>query len=243
MISKAYFTIKWIGGGLGWFFGGPLGGVLGFISGTVTESFIIHIEDKKSHIGDFAVNLLMLIAVVMKSDGTVVKSELDYVKRFLKLNFGESKRLEALGLLKEMLNQEIPLNDACSKIKRNIDHTSQMQLVGFLYNLAKADGNINNSEQAILNIITQNLGVNSNNKQFTEQCIEQNSLITEAYKILRINPTASIDEIKKAYRKLANKYHPDKVDFLGEEETIFANDNFQKITNAYEIIKREKNIT
>jgi len=236
-------SVKWIGGGVGWVFGGPLGGVGGFIAGTVIESFIIYKEDKKAKISDFAINLLMLIAAVMKADGTVVKSELDYVKRFLKLNYGESKTREALVLLKEILNQNIDLNDVCSKVRNSIDYSSRIQFVGFLYNLAKVDGNINDTEKKILNIINQGLDVSFNNNQYSDTIIEQDvPIITAAYKTLGINKSASLDDIKKAYRKLANKYHPDKVDFLGEDQKNSANENFQKITNAYEIVKKDKNI-
>jgi len=246
VLSKFFYlfshSTKWISGGLGWFFGGPVGGVTCFIAGTVIESLIIRKKDKNTKIGVFAMNLLMLIAAVMKADGTVVKAELDLVKRFLKLNFGESKTLEALGLLKEMLKQQIPINDVCLQIRNNIDHTSRIQFVAFLYKLSKVDGNINDNEKAILNIISQELDVNINkNKQFAEQAVEQDTpLITEAYKTLQINRTADVVEVKKAYRKLANKCHPDKVAFLGEDLKKSANEKFQKITNAYEIIKKEK---
>jgi len=243
VIQLFSYSVKWLFGGLGWFLGGPLGGVVGFVSGTIIESFFIRITDKKASIGDFAINLLKLFAAVMKADGTVVKPELDYVKRFLKLNYGESKTLEALGVLKEMLKQEIPLNEVCSKIKNNIDQTSRTQLAVFLYNLAKIDGNITETEQTMLNIINQNLGIN-NNKKFTGSYIEPDDpIITTAYKILEINKTASVNDVKKAYRKLANKYHPDKVAFLGEEQKKNANELFQKVTSAYEIIKKEKNIS
>ena len=241
VIQLFSYSVKWLFGGLGWFLGGPLGGVIGFISGAILESFFIRIKDKKASIGDFAINLLKLFAAVMKADGTVVKPELDYVKRFLKLNFGESKTLEALGVLKEMLKQDIPLNEVCFKIKNNLDQTSRSQLAGFLYNLAKVDGNITETEQAILNIINNNLGVTK--KQFTEPFVEYDApIITTAYKTLGINRTASADDVKKAYRKLANKCHPDKVAFLGEDLKKSANEQFQKLTNAYEIIKKEKKL-
>src|ERR1700749_667103 len=90
---------KWLGGGLGWALGGPLGGVLGFALGSAFDAASVTIRSdgrttyssggNSHHVGDFAASLLVLSAAVMKSDGKTLKSELDYVKRFLVNQFGE----------------------------------------------------------------------------------------------------------------------------------------------------------
>ena len=90
---------KWVGGGLGWALGGPLGSVLGFALGSMFDSASVTVQKGGSttyktggspHVGDFAVSLLVLSAAVMKSDGKTLKSELDYVKKFLVQQFGPS---------------------------------------------------------------------------------------------------------------------------------------------------------
>jgi DnaJ like chaperone protein len=62
------------------------------------------------------------------------------------------------------------------------------------------------------------------------------------YKILEIERTATNDEVKKAYRRMAMKYHPDKVSALGEEVENAAKEKFQKVNQAYENIKKERKI-
>ena len=83
---------KWIGGGLGWAFGGPIGGILGFMAGSMVGGSGGSVGTGSSSYGqtrsgDFNVSLLILAAAVMKADGKVTKSELDYVKQFITKNF------------------------------------------------------------------------------------------------------------------------------------------------------------
>ena len=238
--------VKWIGGGLGWAFGGPIGGVLGFIAGTVFDSLEISIfrkTDKKTTMGDFATSLLVLIAAVIKTEGPVVRSELDYVKVFLKQNFGEKGAGEALILLKEILKQHIPLDDVCTQIRSHLDYSSRLQLIHFLNNLANVDGQISKREQNIINYITVCLKVNINDNHAGVKMIGQSTPLKAAYSLIGVDRAASVADIKKAYRKLANKYHPDKVAFLGDDLKKVANDKFQELHNAYELIKKERNFS
>jgi DnaJ like chaperone protein len=63
-----------------------------------------------------------------------------------------------------------------------------------------------------------------------------------AYKVLEIEKSASNDEIKKAYRSMAVKYHPDKVAYLGDDIRKSANEKFQKVNEAYEKVKKERGL-
>ena len=62
------------------------------------------------------------------------------------------------------------------------------------------------------------------------------------YEILGVGKSASDDEIKKAFRKLAVKYHPDKVSQMGEDVQKAAKEKFQKLNAAYETIKKQRGI-
>ena len=238
--------VKWIGGGVGWALGGPVGGVLGFIGGAIFDSLEVKWFRKANTlitIGHFSENLLILIAAVLKADGKVLKSELDYVKHFLKQNYGEKESLKALNLLKEFLKQDISLGKVCEHVRLNLDYSSRLQFSHFLYNLANIDGHATDAEQNILNIITRGLGLAISDKRSVGSMIAQEDSILTAYETLGVHRTVSIIDIKKAYRNLAIKYHPDKVAFLGEESKKIANDNFQKLTRAYEIIKKDRHFS
>ena len=63
-----------------------------------------------------------------------------------------------------------------------------------------------------------------------------------AYKILEINPSATHDEVKKAYRKMAVKYHPDKVQHLGDDFQQMAEEKFKTLNEAYQQIKKERGL-
>lgn len=142
----AGFT-KWIGGGLGWAFGGPIGGLLGFAIGAVIDSVEVkHIETMPTTAGDFMVSLLVLMAAVMKADGKIMKSELDYVKTYLLRTFGEDDTAEALKLLRDILNKPIPLAEVCTQIRTHVDYASRLQLIHLLYGIALADGIISPEE-------------------------------------------------------------------------------------------------
>lgn len=236
---------KFIGGGLGWVMGGPIGGLLGFLVGSMVDGSTDQTSDYTSieqHTtpGAFGVSLLVLIAAVMKVDGKVVKSELEYVKQFFIRQFGRERSREALLMLKDFLKQDIPVRDVCSQIAKNMDYSSRLQLLHLLFNLSIADGRMHSAEIEILERIYGYLGVAS-----SDYLSIKNMFIPEtdsSYKILEIEPSASNDELKKAYRRMAMKYHPDKVSHLGDDFRKSADEKFKKVNEAYEKIKKERNM-
>jgi DnaJ like chaperone protein len=236
---------KLIGGGLGWVMGGPIGGLLGFLVGSMVDSTTSQSSsytsvEKHTTPGAFGVSLLVLIAAVMKADGKVVKSELDYVKQFFNRQFGYESAREALILLKDLLKKDIPLQDVCEQIERNMDYSSRLQLLHLLFNVSISDGKLHPSEIEVIERIYRYLGVAS-----SDYLSLKNMFIPEtdsSYKILEIDPSSSNDELKKAYRRMAMKYHPDKVSHLGDDFKKSAEEKFKKVNEAYEKIKKERNI-
>jgi DnaJ like chaperone protein len=234
---------KWIGGGLGFVMGGPIGGLFGFVVGSFFDSANVQTTSTGRNVttpGAFGMSLLVLIAAVMKADGAVVKSELDYVKQFFVRQFGSENAKEALKMLRDLLKQEIPLRDVCSQISMNMDYASRLQLMHLLFGVANADGRFHPSEIKIIETISGYLGVSS-----SDFLSIKNMFIPEtdsSYKILETEPSATNEEIKKAYRKMALKYHPDKVSHLGEDFRKAADEKFKKVNEAYEKIKKERNI-
>jgi len=236
---------KWLGGGLGFVMGGPIGGLLGFLVGSVIDSTSVQsstytTRPVRTTQGDFGMSLLVLVAAVMKADGKVVKSELDYVKQFFVRQFGQESAKEALLVLKDIIKQEIPVRDVCLQISRNMDYSSRLQLLHLLFNISLADTKIHTLEIEIIEKISGALGVASN-----DFLSIKNMFIPEtdsSYKILEIDPTSSNEDVKKAYRRMAMKYHPDKVSHLGDDFRKTADEKFKKVNEAYEKIKKERNM-
>ena len=132
---------KWLGGGLGFVMGGPIGGLLGFLVGSMIDGTTVQYTSGtvRTSQGDFGMSLLVLVAAVMKADGKIVKSELDYVKQFFIRQFGQESAKQALLMLKDILKQDIPVRDVCLQIKGNMDYSSRLQLLHLLFNVSLAD--------------------------------------------------------------------------------------------------------
>jgi DnaJ like chaperone protein len=238
---------KWIGGGLGWAVGGPIGAIFGFVVGFIFDGSTGEMQVGKTTgysgrttTGGYVMSLLVLVAAVMKADGKVMKSELDYVKIFMKNNFGEASAQEAVKLLRDLLKQTIPVNEVCRQIKQNMNYSARLQLLHFLFGIAQADGHVEEKERQLIEVIAREMGLGNSDFESIQAMFVRN--INADYKILEIEPTASNEDLKKAYRRMAMKYHPDKVSHLGDDFQKAAKGKFQMVNQAYENIKKERKI-
>lgn len=126
---------KWIAGILGWVTVGPLGALLGFALGTLADSLVAEGRSAggtQAQRGSFLLSLLVLSAAVMKADGKVMKSELEYVKAFLRRNFGDQAVREALPILKELLSREVDIDGVSRQIADNMPLEHRIQLLHYL---------------------------------------------------------------------------------------------------------------
>lgn len=247
---------KWVGLGLGWALGGPIGGVLGLVfgsmfdgmqSGTYQYQAGSHPYDQqvgggaRTRPGDFAASLLVLAAAVMKADGKVLKSELDYVKKFFLQQFGEKLAVDNMLVLREILKQDINVQEVAKQIRTYMDTSSRLQLLHFLFGIASADGHVHSKEVDEIRRISDFMGIHTAEFESIKAMFYKKDIYS-SYKILETTPDANEEEIKKAYRKMATKYHPDKVSHLGEEFQKAAKEKFQEVQAAYEHIKKERGI-
>ncbi|MFN6378188.1 MAG: TerB family tellurite resistance protein [Flavobacteriales bacterium] len=251
---------KWIGGALGWAVGGPIGGLLGFAFGTIIDDKSLSVDkgsqkragydprydrryqNQRHHTqpGDFASALLVLSAAVMKADGKHMKSELDYIRGFFTRQFGESSAAYQMSLLKELLQKDIPVREVCEQIRYYMEHPMRLQMMHYLFGIANSDGAVDSSEERIINQIAHNLGISQKDYESIRAMFYHDA--ESDFKILEIESSASDEEVKKAYRKMAMKYHPDKVRGLGEQHEKAAAEKFVKVQEAYERIKKKRNI-
>lgn len=233
---------KWIGGSLGWALGGPIGGVLGFVFGSLFDSLNGDGFEQKGFTptqeGDFKVSLLVLIATIMKADGKILKSELSYVKLFLLKQFGETEAERLLLLLREIIRQDLDVDEICEQIQENMEYPSRLQLVHFLFGVASADGEPHAAEAEVLRRVCLHMGIRPLDFESVKAMFVKDS--GSAYRILEISANATDEEVKKAYRKMALKYHPDKVTHLGEDVQKAAHEKFQRLNLAYNEIKQQR---
>ena len=264
---------KWIGLGLGFLVSGsPLGAAIGFLLGYVVdrlEGTMVNYSTKAgnqayySQSSDFSMSLVMLTGAVMQADGKVMRSELDYVKSFFVKHFGEEQSIEMVKMLKEVLQHAIDTREVAMQMRSRMAHPSRLQLLHFLFGIANADNSISPEELRLLHQIARFMGISQmdfqsvramfgfqygrqsagggGSRQYTQQ--ERQNNIGRAYEILEVSESATASEIKNAYRKMAKKHHPDRVASMGERFQQDAKEKFQKIQEAYEQIKRVRNIS
>jgi DnaJ like chaperone protein len=240
---------KWIGGALGWAFAGPIGGLVGFAIGSLMGSGSGDRQSEEQYRqeyvpNDFAASLLVLTAAMMKADGRVVKAELDFVKEFFKQQFGVERTKKEMLVLRELLKKPIPVSQVCIQIRSNMSHANRLQLMHYLIGIAISDGEMEESEMKMLRSIASYLRINPYDLEslLATYSLNKKAAPESAYKVLEIQPTASDEEVKKAYRKMAAKYHPDKVNDLGEEFRKAAEEKFKSVQTAYDTIKKERGI-
>ncbi|MDJ0645366.1 MAG: TerB family tellurite resistance protein [Flavobacteriaceae bacterium] len=250
---------KWLGASLGWSFGGPIGAILGFALGSAIDGFADfdtkeyrkRIPEGKSRTrpqarprtkpGDFEVSLLVLAAVVIKADGDINRRELDYVRDQFKQMYGNARANRAFRLFGGIIKKDkISTRQVCMQIRQHMDHASRLQLLHFLFGIARADGNVTEAELQAIHRMAGYLYINDRDYESIKAMFYNE--VNAAYKILEVDKNASNDEVKKAYRKMVKKHHPDKVRHLGEEHMKGAEEKFRMIQKAYEQIQKERGL-
>lgn len=259
---------KWIGGALGWSFGGPIGAIIGLAIGSFVDNLAengtpllgerqtgrqpgrqpkreryrkkpnYNTQRPRTQSGDFEVSLLILASIIIKADGKQDQRELDFVRQQFRNMYGAERANHAFELFKRVTKQNISMRQVCLQIKQMMDHASRLQLLHFLFGIAKADGHVSENEMRQIYTMSGYLGI-SNKDYESIKAMFYNSA-NNAYKILEIEKSVTDDEVKKAYRKMAKKYHPDRVGHLGKEHQEGAEEKFRQVQEAYEYIQKER---
>lgn len=242
--------VKWLGAGLGFTLGGPIGSILGFAVGSFIDGFskedielarTYGASGANAQSGDFEVSLLLLSSVVIKADGNVNERELLFVREHFKRMYGEERANNAFKLFKVFIkNNEISTPQICTQIRQNLTHASRLQLIHFLFGIANADGAVHEVEVNAIKTIAGYLYVNPHDFESIKAMFYNSS--DSAYRILEIEKTVTNDEVKLAYRKMAKKYHPDKLQHLGAEHIKGAEEKFKQVSIAYEQIQKERGL-
>lgn len=233
------------GAGLGWAFAGPIGGLIGWwlggqYDGQGSGQSTFSTTQTNTRPGDFAVALLVLVGAVMKADGKVVKSELDYVKAFLIKSFGRQNAQEMLVLLKSLLEQDYYVYEVADQINQHMNSAEKLQLIHVLFGVSQADGHVHKAEIETIRDIGKHLKLSAADVDAILAIFVKDK--QSFYKVLEIDPSVTDQDVKKAYRSMATKFHPDKVHHLGPDFQKMADEKFKAINEAYQEIKLERGI-
>ena len=171
-------------------------------------------------------------------------SELDYVNRFFLENFGQERAEKSIRMLRDILDKDYNLYDVSRQVGQYMDYSSRLQLLHYLFGIAAADGDVSSAEIGVIHTISMNMGISEMDYQSIKAMfVKEINASDNAYKILGVDPTASDEEVKRAYREMAKKNHPDLVSNLGEEVRLSAEKKFQEINEAYETIKKQRGMS
>lgn len=250
-------SIRWITGFLGWAAGGFIGSLLGYFAGAMAEHGIEFARQMASgnaaggssrgpydnaagQRNSFMISLLVLSSAVMRADGSVSSRERDHVRRFLQTNFGDAAAADGMRILEELNSKNVDIYAVGAQIAANMNYSQRLQLFNYLAQLANADGEFCAREKSVLESVATAIRINSSDAASVIAMYWRET--DSAYTVLGISPSATDDEVKSAYRRMAMKHHPDKVATLGEDVQKDAAKKFRKIQEAYETIKRQRGI-
>ncbi len=250
---------QWLKDGVGRAKEGPIGSIFDSAMNTVVGGFKYVQNYAKDHAdnvirnytverNEFELCLLILAAEVMRTDHPATEEEIDYVKDFYTRNFGEEHIDSRMKLLTEILKKEFSVRKVALQIKKIKSHAVRLQLVHFMFAIAEADGNISQAEANAIQLISSHLGISTKDFKSIHAMFMGGHRIASVdmdtyYTILEVDPKATDEEVKKAYRRMAKKYHPDRVSSLGEDVQKAAKLKFQKLLEAYEMVKKERGIS
>ena len=252
---------KWIGGVIGWMAGGPLGALAGFVIGSLFDSTVIttNIQTQNNddptigHRNSFLFSMLVMASYIIKADGKIMHSEMEFVRRFLRDNFGEQAMNEGNQILLNLFEQRKRMDavnpnsfkqtiyDCGQQIAANLNYGERLQLLRFLAMIAMSDGNVCVQEIEALREVATAMNLSANDVDSMLNLGSSN--LDAAYKVLEIDPSATDDEVKAAYRALAKKHHPDRVATLGDDIHKAAEEKFRQINEAKDQIFKARNIS
>ena len=246
---------KWIGGIMGFMAMGPLGALAGFAIGSLfdkagdAQAAQDGCSQENAYMGQrnsFLFSMLVMASYIIRADGRIMHSEMEYVRRFLRTNFGESAVEEGERILLNLFEQRKQMErtdpmafrqairDCGLQIASNLTYEQRLQLLDFLVKIAQADGNVCTQEIDALKEVSVYMQLNMQDVDSLLN-LGGNSL-DEAYKVLEVSPSATDDEVRAAYRKLVLKHHPDKVAALGDDIRRASEEKMQAINEAKERI-------
>jgi DnaJ like chaperone protein len=176
-------------------------------------------------------------------------SEMELVRQWLQQNFGQAARQQGDQILRQLFEEAKQMGDqayrqkireGCQQIYMNTDYSQRLQLLSFLVMIAQADGHVDATEITALKEVAGWMRV-PESEVLSMLNLEKDDL-ESAYKVLGVSPSATDDELRRAYRRLALEHHPDRVAALGDDVRRAAEKKFQEINAAKERIWKARGL-
>lgn len=239
---------KWIAAILGFLLYRMPGAFLGFFIGSFLDGFrgvnvrtetVFGNRTREVSPADFELNLLSLCSIVIKADGRVNTTEMDYVRRYFVSTYGKEKANAIFRTFNEVVkNREVNAQRICGYLNTRLRYEVKLQLIHFLFGIAAADGAVSEMESSKINDIAGFFRIGYRDFESVKAMFVRST--DHAYKILEVDPKATDAEIKKAYRNMVKRYHPDKVRSQDEAIRKGAEDKFREVQKAYEEIQQQR---
>ncbi len=246
--------IKWIAAVIGLMYMRIPGAVIGFLVGSFIEMYLRQSGNIQKNVsgmfkdsqevspGDFELNLLSLSSIIVKADGQINQKELDYVRSYFVQAYGKERANATFRTFNDVVkHRQVDAGRICAYLHMRTRYEVRLQILHFLFGIAQADGNVSPNELNQLTKIAGHLRLSrSDFESIKAMFVVSRADASYAYKILEIEQDASEAEIKKAYRKMVKKYHPDKLQHMDEAYQKGAREKFNKVQEAYEQIQKER---
>ncbi len=260
---------KLLGGAFGFMLGGPLGALLGASLGHGVDRGI-RIAEQADELDPgerervqtaFFTAAFSVLGRVAKADGRVSEAEIGLARKLMEeMDLTPDMRRTAVHLFNQGKAPDFPLDDVLEQFRREC-HRRQSLLRIFLeiqLQGAYADGLLEPAEAQLLPYIARRLGFSDLAYRALERMIraeweftgggagrpaaETAPRLGDAYALLNVGEGAADAEVKKAYRRLINQHHPDKLVSKGlpEEMMKLATQKTHEIKQAYEVIKQSR---
>lgn len=255
---------KWIGGFLGLLSGGPLGALAGFVLGAMFDvvsedsyNFADELDSTHSSVDQgtrngFLFSLLTLASYIIKADGKIMHSEMEAMRQFLRMNFGEVAVGEGEQIMRQLFERQKQVEaeqpgayrqtiiSCCHQLRSVLSESQLLQLLSLLVMLSKADGHVATEEIAALREIAAEMGLSE--AELNSMLNLGGTTLKDAYAVLEIEETATDDEVRAAYKRMVVKHHPDRVATLGEDVRAAAEEKMREINEAKELIYKSRGI-
>ena len=207
---------------------------------------------------------IYLAVEMVKADGVDAAEKQQYIKVYTKKYFPKLDK-DIRFDFNYAFENKVPTKEITAWLRAKADRNARLQLMYFLAGISVVDGSMNRREIGLLRKLCHELDLTqkdfdsiiamyaqrrrrtqsksqskTNSKSSSSRTHTTKSALKLSCEVLGVSEHASMDEIKKAYRKMVKLHHPDRFATCSEQEQRIAQERFIEIQAAYETIEKLK---